>query len=139
MRRIIRGLGLYYVNTIVDIGNIVSLRSGCSVGCFDADKISGSILTLGIGRENEPYQGIGRGDINISGLPVFRDEIGGFGTPTSDNERTKISLETKQLLITVHLFELQIDIDEIITLFKNLLSKYAKAQNIRVEIFSSKI
>ena len=27
--------------------------------------------------------------LNIEGLPVYRDAVGGIGTPTSDNERTK--------------------------------------------------
>lgn len=59
-------------------------------------------LTLGIGREGEPYEGIGRGPLNIAGLPVYRDAIGGIGTPTSDHERTKLSLETTQLLALVN-------------------------------------
>ena len=57
---------------------------------------------LGIGREGEPYEGIGRGPLNIAGLPVYRDALGGIGTPTSDHERTKLSLETKRLLTIVN-------------------------------------
>ena len=49
----------------------------------------GGADTLGVGKAGEPYEGIGRGTINIEGLPVYRDQIGGVGTPTSDNERTK--------------------------------------------------
>ena len=75
------------------------MKYGYSIGAFDADKFVGDILTLGIGREGEPYEGIGRGMINIAGLPVYRDAIGGVGTPTSDNERTKVSLETTNLLV----------------------------------------
>ena len=102
MRRIVRGLGLYNVSSLVDAGNQLSLLSGCSVGCFDADKVDGRTLTLGIGREGEPYTGIGRGELNIAGLPVFRDATGGIGTPTSDNERTRITPATVRLLVTVH-------------------------------------
>ena len=50
MRRIVRGLGLYNVNSLVDAGNMLSLKSGCSVGCFDADKVAGDGLTIGMGR-----------------------------------------------------------------------------------------
>ena len=78
------------------------MKYGYSIGAFDADKFVGDILTLGIGREGEPYEGIGRGMINIAGLPVYRDAIGGVGTPTSDNERTKVSLETTNLLVLVN-------------------------------------
>ena len=62
----------------------------------------GDTLTLGIGREGEPYEGIGRGMLNIAGLPVYRDAQGGVGTPTSDNERTKMTLETTHLLVLIN-------------------------------------
>ena len=59
-------------------------------------------LRLGIGREGEPYEGIGRGMLNIGGMPVYRDSVGGIGTPTSDNERTKMSMGTTKLLALVN-------------------------------------
>ena len=79
-----------------------SIKFGYSIGGFDADKFVGDTLTLGIGRAGEPYEGIGRGMINIEGLPVYRDEKGGVGTPTSDNERTKIELSTRRLLVLIN-------------------------------------
>lgn len=130
MRRIVRGLGLYYVNALVDAGNELSLRTGCSVGCFDADKVVGDTLTLGIGREGEPYEGIGRGPLNIEGLPVFRDDIGGIGTPTSDNERTKLSLDTRHLLTTVHLFDPAVDAAQVFSLFQDLFTRFGGASRI---------
>lgn len=131
MRRIVRGLGLYNVNALVDAGNQLSLITGCSVGCFDADKIVGDTISLGVGYEGEPYEGIGRGELNIAGLPVFRDGAGGIGTPTSDNERTKIELATCRILVTVHLFDPALDSDWIMATFKNLFERYAGASNIR--------
>ena len=62
----------------------------------------GDTLTLGIGREGEPYEGIGRGLINIHGLPVYRDAQGGVGTPTSDHERTKMTMETHHLVVLIN-------------------------------------
>lgn len=135
MRRIVRGLGLYYVNAIVDAGNQLSLITGCSVGCFDTDKLVGDTLTLGVGRDGEPYEGIGRGSLNISGLPVFRDGAGGIGTPTSDNERTKIGPGTKRLVVTVHLFDPSVDADMVVTLFEKLFSRHASATNIRHALY----
>ena len=41
---------------------------------------------LGIGKSGEPYEGIGRGELNIEGMPVYRDAMGGIGTPTSDKD-----------------------------------------------------
>ena len=78
-RRLLRGLELYQIDTLVDLINLVSLRTGYSIGGFDADKIQGTDLCLGVGRAEEPFEGIGRGVLNIEGLPVFRDAVGGIG------------------------------------------------------------
>ena len=90
------------MNTLVDLLNLASMVSGYSIGGFDAAKFQGDTLTLGVGRKDEPYEGIGRGLLNIEGLPVYRDAEGGVGTPTSDNERTKIDLSTRHLLVLVN-------------------------------------
>lgn len=136
MRRIVRGLGLYTVNSIVDTGNMLSLRTGCSVGCFDADKVDGETVTLGIGRHDEPYEGIGRGPLNIEGLPVFRDATGGIGTPTSDNERTKIELTTRRMLMTIHLFSHEIDLEQTVTTAQDLFARHCHATNFTVSTIS---
>lgn len=105
VRRTLQGKELYRVNTLVDLINLASIAYCYSIGGFDADKIvpdSHLSLILGIGREGEPYEGIGRGPLNIAGLPVYRDALGGIGTPTSDHERTKLSLDTTHLLTIVN-------------------------------------
>lgn len=102
IRRQLKGKDLYQIDTLVDLVNLASIRYGYSIGGFDADKFEGDTLTLGVGREGEPYEGIGRGMINIAGLPVYRDAKGGVGTPTSDNERTKISLSTTYLVVLIN-------------------------------------
>lgn len=102
IRRVLQGKELYQLNTLVDLVNLASIAYGYSIGGFDADKFEGDTLTLGIGREGEPYEGIGRGTINIQGLPVYRDAKGGVGTPTSDNERTKITDDTRHLTVLIN-------------------------------------
>ena len=102
IRRLLQGKNLYQANTLVDLINLASIVHGYSIGGFDASKIAGSMLKLGVGKAGEPYEGIGRGMLNIEGLPVYRDEQGGIGTPTSDNERTKLTLETSQLLVLIN-------------------------------------
>ncbi len=102
VRRVLQGKDLYQIDTLVDLINLASMKFGYSIGGFDADKFVGETLTLGIGREDEPYEGIGRGMLNIAGLPVYRDDKGGVGTPTSDNERTKITLDTVHLLVLIN-------------------------------------
>ena len=102
VRRVLQGKKLYQIDTLVDLINLASMKFGYSIGAFDADKFRGETLTLGIGREGEPYEGIGRGMLNIAGLPVYRDSTGGVGTPTSDNERTKVTLATTHLLVLIN-------------------------------------
>ncbi len=102
IRRVLQGKELYQRDTLVDLVNLASIAYGYSIGGFDADKFVGDTLTLGIGREGEPYEGIGRGMINIHGLPVYRDAEGGVGTPTSDHERTKMTLDTRHLVVLIN-------------------------------------
>jgi DNA/RNA-binding domain of Phe-tRNA-synthetase-like protein len=102
IRRMLQGKELYQIDTLVDLINLASIAYGYSIGGFDADKFVGDTLTLGVGREGEPYEGIGRGMINIHGLPVYRDAQGGVGTPTSDHERTKMTIDTTHLLVLIN-------------------------------------
>lgn len=102
IRRMLQGKSLYQIDTLVDLVNLASIAYGYSIGGFDADKFQGDTLTLGVGKAGEPYEGIGRGMINIEGLPVYRDGIGGVGTPTSDNERTKMQLNTTHLVVLIN-------------------------------------
>lgn len=106
-RRVIAGKGLYHVNNVVDCGNLVSLMTGIPVGCYDAAKIEGD-LRLSIGREGEEYDGIGRGKINLEGLPLLHDGRGPFGSPFSDSARTNIEDTTTRL--TFVLYGLNIDL-----------------------------
>ena len=102
IRRMLQGKELYQIDTLVDLVNLASIRFGYSIGGFDADCFVGDTLTLGVGKAGEPYEGIGRGTINIEGLPVYRDAVGGVGTPTSDHERTKMTLATTHLVVLIN-------------------------------------
>lgn len=123
-RRILRDLPLYQIDTLVDLINLVSIKTGYSIGGFDADKIQGDSLTLGIGKENEPYEGIGKGVLNIEGLPVYRDSLGGIGTPTSDHERTKLSVETTNFLALINGYSGTNGLKEAAEYMQTLLKKY---------------
>lgn len=124
-RRILKGSPLYQIDTLVDLINVVSIASGYSIGGFDADKIEGDTLTLGIGRAGEPYEGIGRGELNIEGMPVYRDARGGIGTPTSDNERTKLTLQTTRLLTIINGYSGEDGLREAGDYMQELLRRYA--------------
>lgn len=129
-RRVLQGKKLYQIDTLVDLINLASMKFGYSIGAFDADKFRGETLTLGIGREGEPYEGIGRGMLNIAGLPVYRDSTGGVGTPTSDNERTKVTLATTHLLVLVNGYDgSEQGVTDTAEYIMQLIDKYCEAQN----------
>ena len=134
-RRLLRGLELYQIDTLVDLINLVSLRTGHSIGGFDADEIQGTDLELGIGRAEELFEGIGRGMLNIEGLPVYRDRIGGIGTPTSDHERTKMKLETRHILAIVNGYNGQEGLKEAAEMILELLEKYASSTSGTIQYF----
>ena len=129
-RRFVKGLDLYRTLALIDLVNLLSVACGHSIGGFDADKISGDTLILGVGQEGEPYQAIGRGPLNIACLPVWRDSVGGIGTPTSDNERTKITADTRRILLTINIYKADMPENDIIAMTERLLMQYASARNI---------
>ena len=136
IRRILQGKKLYQIDTLVDLINLASIVYGYSIGGFDADKMVGEQLTLGIGKADEPYEGIGRGVINIEGLPVYRDEIGGVGTPTSDHERTKITAQTTHLLVLINGYDGKEDSVRANALYiQELLRKYAGSDGGRFFVY----
>lgn len=126
-RRLLRGLDLYRIDTLVDLINLVSLRTGYSIGGFDADKIVGTELCLGIGRAGEAFEGIGRGVLNIECMPVVRDAVGGIGTPTSDHERTKMDIGTTHILVIINGYSGSEGLHEAATMTTELLTRYASA------------
>lgn len=134
-RRLLRGIPLYQIDTLVDLINLVSLRTGFSIGGFDADKIAGDKLVLGIGVKDEPFEGIGRGFLNIEGLPVYRDALGGIGTPTSDNERTKMGVETTHILALVNGYAGEVGLVDAAQMIQQLLIKYADCQSVEISYY----
>ena len=128
-RRLLKGQGLYQIDTLEDLINLVSLKTGYSIGGFDADKIEGT-LEIGVGKPNEPFDAIGRGTMNIEGLPVYRDSIGGIGNPSSDEERTKITADTTKLLMLINGYTGIEGLNEADEYSINLYKKYKKAYEI---------
>lgn len=131
-RRTLKDMPLYQINTLVDLINLVSLKTGYSIGGFDAEKINGN-LQLGVGTADEQFEAIGRGFLNIDGLPVYRDNTGGIGTPTSDEERTKISLETKRILMIINGYSGRKGLQEATEYSIELLKKYANGADFSIQ------
>ena len=136
IRRMLQGKELYQIDTLVDLINLASIAYGYSIGGFDADKFVGDTLTLGVGREGEPYEGIGRGMLNIAGLPVYRDAEGGVGTPTSDHERTKMTMATTHLMVLINGYDgNEQRVADNAHFIQELLRKYAQSDGGTVTLY----
>lgn len=127
VRRIGQGKGLYEVNTVVDVNNLISIESGFSVGSYDTAKI-GDELVFRVGREGETYKGIGKDEVKIDGLPVLADEAGAIGSSTSDSERAMITEEAKEVLTLVYSFSDNRDLEKAMEYGKRYLEQYAGAK-----------
>lgn len=95
LRRVRRGEPLPRVNSLVDVGNLVSLRLQVPVGLYDLDRVLGS-LRVRLGREGESYAGIGKEAVNVAGRICVADDAGPCGNPSADSARTMITTETQR-------------------------------------------
>ena len=129
IRRIGQGKGLYEVNTVVDVNNLISIESGFSVGSYDVAHIEDELI-FRVGRPGETYKGIGKDDINIEGLPVLADERGAIGSSTSDSERAMITEEAQEVLTLIYSFSANKDLEKAMEYGKNYLEKYAGATEV---------
>ena len=138
IRRVVQGKELYQIDTLVDLINLASMKYGYSIGGFDADKFVGDTLALGVGEPGEPYEGIGRGMLNIEGMPVYRDQKGGVGTPTSDNERTKIDITTTHVLVLINGYDGNTEtVSANADFVKSLLERYAGASDVVINTYKT--
>jgi DNA/RNA-binding domain of Phe-tRNA-synthetase-like protein len=129
LRRVLQGKGLYQINSVVDINNLVSLESLHPAGTYDLEKIT-SPIELRIGAAGESYKGIGKDLINIESLPVFADATGPFGSPTSDSERAMVRLETRKILMVIFSFSGAEGLERWIERASELLGQYSGGEGI---------
>jgi len=135
LRRVISGKGLFQVNNIVDINNLVSLESFLPLGSYDMESLSGAV-ELRIGGAGETYKGIGKDDINIEILPVFADRKGPFGSPTSDSERAMVRLDTRRILMAIFSLIGPSELESNMARCRTLLAAHAGAGEIESSIIA---
>lgn len=135
LRRILAGKGFPQINTVVDIINLVSVESRLPIGLYDLAHVQGDVL-FRVGRPGETYKGIGKYDLNLEGLPVFCDEAGPHGSPTSDSERTMVTSSTQRVLAVLISFSGADGLDSAGRCLSELLQKYADGRDIYFEVIS---
>ncbi len=127
LRRILKYGSIYRLGDVIDVGNILSLELLKSVCVVDLDKIVGDVK-IRIGTKDDEYYGINRGKINVDKIPLYTDDLGGFGNPTSDTLRTAITFDTKNVLVMlINFSDLNKEHDE--EKLENILNKYLKITN----------
>ena len=133
LRRAIAGKGLPRINNVVDVINLVSFESRLPVGLYDLAHVQGDIL-FRAGRAGETYKGIGKYDLNLEGLPVFCDALGPHGSPTSDSERTMVTLATKQVIAIIISFGGSDGLERWSQRMSEILKQYTTGRDLEVEL-----
>ncbi len=126
LRRIVKGLGLYKINNVVDTGNLFSVLSGFSTGSYDLNKVCGDIC-LKHAKVDSHYEGIGKACVNIGNLPVLFDDVGAFGNPCSDSQRTMVTEGKREILSVIYSFGSKEDLSMALDDYERLLQLYCSA------------
>ena len=137
MRRLIQGKGIYRINNVVDTNNLISLKTGFSIGAYDMKSLEPPVV-FRKGDADEGYKAIGRGRLNLENLPIFVDGAGPFGSPTSDSERSLISMDTDELLMVIIGFGEAPDISSALEFSAERLRLYCYANDIRSDIATNR-
>jgi DNA/RNA-binding domain of Phe-tRNA-synthetase-like protein len=135
LRRILSGKNFPQINSVVDIINLASVESRLPVGLYDSAHIQGNIL-FRAGRAGETYKGIGKYDLNLEGLPVFCDELGPHGSPTSDSERTMVTPATTGIVAIIVSFGGSDALQSNCERMSALLQQYASGTEVQCVVVS---
>ncbi|MHA2370458.1 MAG: B3/B4 domain-containing protein [Candidatus Hodarchaeales archaeon] len=102
IRRVLAQKPFPKISNLVDVYNIVSLKTGIPLAAFDLACVSGDVLTLRFAAENEPFVGIGMKKPKIlrGGETVIADAEKLVAIyPYRDADNTKVTLQTKNVMI----------------------------------------
>jgi DNA/RNA-binding domain of Phe-tRNA-synthetase-like protein len=135
LRRIISGKSFPQINAVVDVINLVSVESRIPIGLYDLASVQGDIV-FRAGRTGETYKGIGKYDLNLEGLPVFCDEAGPHGSPTSDSERTMVTPATQTIAAILVSFGGSEGLEVPCQRLSDLLQRYADGNGIETLVVS---
>ncbi len=99
--RVLKGQGLYQINTAVDVNNLCSLEFLLPMCSYDLRHVKGQVRVR-IGKPGEEYPGIGRQVFQAENKVIIADDSSIMGSTVSDSERTKVSTETTDILLAIY-------------------------------------
>ena len=129
IRRIRRGDELYHINSVVDVNNLISVKSGLSVGSYDLGAVHGAI-TLRKAGTGEGYTGIGKDFLDMENMLVLADDEGIFGSSMSDSTRAMVTESAKDVLVVIYCFENELDLSSLLDEAKEAFERFAAATDI---------
>jgi len=134
LRRVLSRRVLPQINTIVDINNYVSLESGWALGCYDVAQIVGDVVVRR-GDLGEQYMPIGKPAVDASDRLVLADDLGIFGSPTADSQRTMVTPATNHVLFVIFAFEAAAkNVEQAIRRSEELLTKFFNAVIVQQQV-----
>lgn len=101
LRRVLKGQGLYHINTAVDVNNLCSLEFLLPMCIYDLRHVQGQVRVR-VGEPGEAYPGIGRQVFSAENKIIIADDEGIMGSTVSDSERTKVTTETTDILLAIY-------------------------------------
>ncbi|MCM3007040.1 B3/B4 domain-containing protein [Priestia koreensis] len=101
-RRIQKQTYLPTVNSAVDINNFFSLKYKIPIGIYDLNNLKGDVV-IDIGGESDSYIGLNNRDLTLSNKIISRDEIGAFGSPYVDSNRSPVDHTTTDAIQILYL------------------------------------
>jgi DNA/RNA-binding domain of Phe-tRNA-synthetase-like protein len=134
LRRLASGKDLFFINNVIDILNLISIETGISIGGYDGDRVEWPAV-LDTGRPDEPYEGLGRGLLNIEKMPVLRDRHGPFGSPTSDSVRSSVTAKTTHFVMVFFDFGAWQAMEDVVRRTSLLLEEYAGGASFKTSAF----
>ena len=129
IRRVRRGDELYHINSVVDVNNLISVKSGLSVGSYDLGQVHG-VVRLRKAGHGEGSTGIGKDFLDMENMLVLADDDGIFGSSMSDSTRAMVTDNATDILVVIYCFENDIDLDALLSEAGNAFNRFAEAEDV---------
>lgn len=127
VKRIAQGRDLARISDLVDTNNVLSLTLRIPCGIYDRDHIAGSRLTFDLGAMQPTYLGVDQVEQRTQGKLLLTDRDKVLGGPHADAYPTRITPETRHVLVVLYLpdraespLEVRAMLDEGVRLFEGL-------------------
>lgn len=140
LKRVLKGGELPFINPLVDLYNVISLKYVVCVGAEDTDLCTGDVwLTEADGTEHFLPLGETTEDPPMKGELVYKDDAGVICRKLNwrEGSRTKITHETKNAIIVVEGFPpmTKEKLQEILIELQGMIQKYCTAET-RMEVLT---